>query len=71
MVEISWRPEGYNRAEFTVSKSASFFNGDSADFGRESNEGKRWNGIVPINGDYYIYVVAHATAHYTLRVTVK
>ena len=69
MVQISWRTEGHNRAEFTVSKSASFFNGDPVDFGRESNDGKRWNGIAPKTGDYYIYVVAHPTAHYTLRVT--
>jgi hypothetical protein len=70
-VQISWRPEGDNRAEFTVSRSTSFFSGDPVDFGTKSNYGKRWKGIVPINGDYYIYVVAHPTAHYTLRVTVK
>ena len=70
-VQISWRRKEDNRAEFTVSESPNFFNGAQVDFGKASDEGKRWSGKVPRTGNYYLYVVAHPTAHYTLRVTVK
>jgi hypothetical protein len=70
-VRISWRRSSDNRAEFSVSKSANFFNGDSVNFGKESEGGKRWTGKIPETRNYYIYVVAHPTARYTLRVTVE
>lgn len=75
-VQISWRREhdnelGDNRAEFFVSQSPNFDGDGPVKFGREFNEGKRWSGKVPRTGDYYIYVNAHPTAHYTLRVTVR
>lgn len=70
-VQISWRRRGNNRAEFSVSRSANFYTGGSVNFGVESSGGKRWRGKIPRTGDYYIYVVAHPTANYTLRVTVK
>jgi len=75
-VQISWRREhdtdlGDNRAEFFVSESPDF-NGDGpVKFGKESDQGKRWSGKIPKTGNYYIYVNAHPTAHYTLRVTVR
>ena len=70
-VQISWRRKDNNRAEFTVSKSANFFNGAQVKFGKESDKGRRWSGKIPKTGNYYIYVVAHPTANYTIRVTVK
>lgn len=70
-VQISWRREGDNKAEFTVSESPSFFSADPATFGTESDNGRRWTGKIPKTGDYHIYVVAHPSARYTLRVTVK
>jgi hypothetical protein len=70
-VQISWRREGDNRAEFTVSEAANFFGANQAEFGKASNNDKRWTGKVPKTRDYYLYVVAHPTAHYTLRVTTK
>jgi hypothetical protein len=75
-VQINWRREhdnetGDNRAEFLVSESPRFDGDGPVNFGNESNEGKRWSGRVPKTGNYYIYVTAHPTAHYTLRVTVR
>jgi hypothetical protein len=74
-VQISWRPErhkemGDNRAEFSISESPDF-NGGQVTFGKESDKGKRWSGKIPKTGNYYIYVTAHPTAHYTLRVTAR
>jgi len=68
-VRISWRREDDNNAEFTVSDSPDF--GEPVEFGKESHNGKRWRGKVPRTQNYYIYVVAHPSAHYTLRVTVN
>ncbi len=70
-VQISWQRTAGNRAQFMVSESADFFAGAPVTFGRESGQGTHWSAKVPKTGDYYIYVVAHPTAHYTLRVTVK
>ncbi len=70
-VQISWKREGENQAEFTVSQSANFYESEQVAFGKATNKGARWTGIVPTTGDYYIYAVAHPAAHYTLRVTVK
>ncbi len=70
-VNISWRRRGDNRAEFSVSRSANFYTGDPVNFGVESLGGKRWRGKIPRTGNYYIYVVAHPTAHYTLKSEIK
>jgi hypothetical protein len=70
-VQISWRRESNNRAEFSISESPDFFNGQQVNFGRRSDNGKRWAGKIPETGDYYIYVVAHPTARYKLRVNIK
>ena len=70
-VQISWRRKDDNRAEFTVSESPNFFNGEQVTFGKSSDDGKSWSGRVPKAGNYYVYVVAHPTANYTLSVTVK
>jgi hypothetical protein len=70
-VQISWRSEGDNRAEFTVSDSANFFSAEQVNFGEKFNGDKSWRGKIPATRDYYIYVVAHPTARYTLRVKVK
>lgn len=69
-VQISWIREGDNRAEFNVSDSGDF-NGESRSFGKTSGDGKRFTGKIPRTGDYYIYVVAHPSAEYTLRVRVR
>ena len=68
-VSISWKKDGDNRAGFTVSEGANFFEAEPAKFGKESHGGKSWTGVVPATRRYYIYVVAHPSAHYTLRVT--
>ncbi len=70
-VQITWRRKDDNRAEFTVSESSNFFNGGQVTFGKASDNDRRWSGKVPKTGSYYIYVVAHPTARYTLSVTVK
>lgn len=70
-VQIFWRRESDNRAEFTVSESPDFFDGQQVNFGRGSDNGARWRGRSPKTGDYYIYVVAHPGALYTLKVSVK
>ena len=70
-VQISWRREADNRAEFSVSRSANFFNSEPVKFGKETNNGKSWGGKIPKTGNYYIYVVAHPMAKYTLKVSVK
>ena len=74
-VHISWRPErtesGDNQAEFFVGTLPNFDGGGQVQFGKESQKGKRWSGRIPRTGDYYIYVNAYPTAHYTLRVTVR
>lgn len=70
-VRISWRHQEDNRAEFSVSKSRNFNNSSPLGFGKESNGGKTWTGRSPSTRDYYIFVVAHPLADYTLRVVVK
>lgn len=69
-VKIAWRPEhdpetGDNRAQFWVE-------GDGAPaYGKEAADGKSWSGEIHRTGDYSIYVVAHPTAHYSLRVMLR
>nr|MBA2737229.1 hypothetical protein [Pyrinomonadaceae bacterium] len=58
-------------AQFVVSKSADFFSGAVVEGGKETYNGKNWVGKVPATGDYYVYVTAHPTSKYSLRVTVK
>ena len=75
-VQLSWRREhdnalGDNRAEFFVGELPNFDGDGRVKFGKESDKGKRWSGKIPKAGDYYIYVNAYPTAHYTLRITVK
>lgn len=70
-VRLSWRSEGDNRASLAVSESPDFYTGEPAKFGSESTDGQRWSGRVQRTGDYYIYVVAHPSAHYTLKVTIR
>jgi hypothetical protein len=74
-VRISWRRErnelGDNHSEFWVGELPNFDGDGTVKFGKESHHGQRWSGKIPRTGDYYIYVLAHPIAHYTLRVTVK
>jgi hypothetical protein len=74
-VRISWIHEhsvmGDNFAEFWVGELPDFDGDGEVKFGRKSNKGRRWSGKIPRTGNYYIYVVAHPTARFTLRVTVK
>ena len=39
--------------------------------GGEAHDGKTQTRKIPATGNYYIYVTAHPTAKYTLKVTVK
>jgi hypothetical protein len=48
-------------------ESPDFFEGAQVAFGSASDRGRHWSGKVPRTGDYYIYVLAHPTAHYTLH----
>jgi hypothetical protein len=70
-VRLSWRREGDNGASFAVSQSPDFYSGETDEFGAESDDGQRWAGKVPRTGDYYVYVVAHPAARYTLKVGVR
>ncbi len=70
-VQISWTGGGDKKAEFVISKSADFFAGDVLEGGSETYDGRTQTRKVPATGDYYIYVTAHPTAKYTLRVSVK
>ena len=70
-VYLSWRREGDNQASFKVSESPDYYTGEPVKFGAESDGGRRWVGRVPRSGDYYIDVVAHPSARYTLRVSVR
>ena len=69
-VSLSWRRESDNLASLAVSESADF-SGEAAQFGSDSNNGRRWVGWVPRTGDYYVSVMAHPSAHYTLHVSVR
>lgn len=55
-----------NRAQFTVSTSEF---GEDVPFGKLSNRRNTWTGTIPTTGVYFISVVAHPTARYTLTVT--
>jgi hypothetical protein len=45
--------------------------GNKLVFDTVADDGKRWTGKIPQTRDYFIYLVAHPTAPYVLRVTVK
>jgi len=74
-VRLSWREErnelGINQAQFYVSELANFGGEGAVKFGKESHNGNRWSGRIPRTKNYYIYVMAHPIADYTLRVTVR
>jgi hypothetical protein len=75
-VRISSRHEhdvdaGDNHADFFVGERLNFDGDGAVKFGKESDGGKRWSGKIPRTGDYYIYVMAHPTAHYTLKITLE
>ena len=69
-VQISWTGDD-KKAQFVISKSDDFFAGDVLEGGSETYDGKTQTRKIPATGDYYIYVTAHPTAKYTLKVTVK
>lgn len=70
-VRISWVGGGDKKAQFVISKSNDFFAGDVLQGGRETYDGRTQTRKIPVTGDYYIYVTAHPTAKYTLKVVVK
>ncbi len=70
-VRLSWRREGDNRASVSVSESPDPYTGEPVKFGNDSNNDRSWVGRIPRSGDYYIDVVAHPSAHYTLKVGVR
>lgn len=70
-VQLSWLDEAGNRAEFTVSDMPGFFEAVPVTFGKESDDGKRWTGTIPKTANYYIYIVAHPSARYNLKVSLK
>ncbi len=71
IVRLSWRREGDNQASFSVKESPDYYIAEPVKFGTESDNGKRWVGRIPKSGNYFIDVVAHPSAHYILRITVK
>ena len=79
-VHLSWRREydpddvvnhGYNSAVFWIRELQNFDAKERATFGKASKNAQRWFGTIPKTADYHVYVNAHPTAEYTLRVTVK
>lgn len=70
-VQLEWRNEDANRAEFTVSDMPGFFEAVPVTFGKESDNRRRWTGKIPKTANYYVYIVAHPTARYNLRVSLK
>lgn len=68
-VSISWKKEDDNSASFGVSPDSDDNSEPLA--GKETDDGKRWTGRIPKTGDYLISVVAHPSAHYTLRVKLR
>jgi hypothetical protein len=71
MVQLAWKPQGKNVASFMLSRSTNFFNAEPVKFGQFSRGNTIWTGKVPKTGDYFIFVVAHPTAQYTLQVKIK
>jgi len=67
-VQLSWRNEDNNTASFSVGNSPTL---EPVAFGQESNAGRKWMGRIPRTGDYFIEVVAHPAAHYTLKILLK
>ena len=67
-VEISWKKEDNNTAHFGMGANKDL---EPVSFGKESNGGRKWTGKVPKTGDYFIEVVAHPSAHYTLKVRAR
>jgi hypothetical protein len=70
-VRLTWRREGNNRASFSLSESPDFYSAEPLKFGKISDDGRRWVGRIPRSGDYYISVVAHPSAYYVLKVSVR
>lgn len=70
-VQIAWKETGDRTATFVISRSADFFAGDVLEGGTETYSGKIRTVKIPATADYYIYVTAHPTANYTLKVSVK
>jgi hypothetical protein len=69
-VRIDWKEKGDRTAQFVVSRSDNFFDGDVIRGISTYNE-KNWRSRIRKTGDYYIYVTAHPVANYTLKVSVK
>jgi hypothetical protein len=59
------------RADFTVSASADFTEGEPVKFGEYTKGKKVWSGVIPAARSYFIFVTAHPDAKYTLRVEVE
>jgi len=70
-VQITWVGGGDKKAQFVISKSDNFYAGEVLEGGSETYDGRTQTRTVPATGDYYIYVTAHPTAKYTLKVSVK
>ena len=70
-IQITWTKEENNKAEFKVSESANFYGGEMVRFGQTTYLEDKWTGRIPKTGDLYIYVVAHPSAKYKLRITFR
>ena len=67
-ITFSWRKEADNTASFGVEPASE----KAEDLtGEESNDGKRWTGVVHKTGDYLITVWAHPIARYRLSVALR
>jgi len=67
-VSFSWKKEDDNTASFAVGPDSD--NGEPLQ-GKDTADGKRWTAKIPKTGDYLISVVAHPSAHYTLKVSLR
>lgn len=70
-VQITWTKEDNNKAEFTVSRSANFYGAEMVRFGQTTYLEDKWTARIPSTGDLYIYVVAHPSAKYKLRISYR
>jgi thiol-disulfide isomerase/thioredoxin len=70
-VQLSWRNEDGNKAEFGVTDERNVLEASNLTFGKWSRDRKSWTGRIPRTGNYYIQVVAHPSARYVLKVTLK
>jgi hypothetical protein len=67
-IRLTWRRSSGNRAEASVSKSPDLGSAESLQGGQWSRDGRTWRGTIDEEGVIYLFVVAHPSASYTVRI---